>query len=207
MTRDETKKIIMAIVAFFPNWDPTRNGGNLSATVTAWYIVMSDFPYQPIEAALKAYVRVNKSGFAPSPGQLIDLMYEIAHDDDLSDMEAWRMVTRAVSNSIYNAEAEFAKLPPSIKKAVGGADVLREWATTTDVSSFQTVIQSNFLRSYRTVKAREAEDRAIPVEVRQLIKDTIAQLEAKPGLNHVETKPEPIPEPDLAKLEAKWHLD
>lgn len=175
MTRDETKKIIMAIVALYPNWDPAKNGGTVSATITAWHTVLGDYPYGAVAGALKAYSRTNNSGFAPSPGELIEIADRIAYNDDLSEMEAWSMVSRAIRNGIYGAEEEYKRLPEIVQKAVGGPSMLRVWAESTR-SEIETVVQSNFMRTFRAVKERQVTDRKIPADVRSLVAKTMAQM-------------------------------
>lgn len=192
MTRDEAKKIVRLMMVFFPNYDPQKNGTSLSEAVNAWEVGMSDLPYQVVEDGLVVWANSNHK-FAPIVGELRNLILGIANpDDDLDEMKAWFMVVKAVSNSIYNAEPEFERLPSIVQETVGGPNMLYKWATT-DEATFNTVIQSNFMRSFRAVKARKAEERAIPAAIRQRIKTTLAQLEVntKPRLNQTETKPEP----------------
>lgn len=64
MTRDETKKILMAIQSVFPNFHIE----NKTFTLDTWNMILQDFRYSDVEMALIAYVRTETRGFAPSPG-------------------------------------------------------------------------------------------------------------------------------------------
>lgn len=164
MLRDEVKKVIMVITATYPNWRPA----DMSFTVDAWAAMLSDFTYQQISAALKAFVVSDSTGFAPSVGQLVNMVDKLENaEGELSEMEAWSMVSVALRNSGYHAEEEFEKLPPLVQKAVGAPSQLRIWGTDPDYN--ESVTASNFMRTYRTVATRETEFRKIPESVRALI--------------------------------------
>lgn len=158
MTRDETKQILMRIQTTYPNWKPQ---GNISLVVDVWHEYLAEFQYKDILAAVKAFVLTDSSGFAPSVGQIINQLRKMVKGDELSDLEAWGLVSRALRNGYYGANEEFEKLPPNIQKAVGSPANLRNWATAED-SSVETVIMSQFLRSYKTVCAREDERMMLP---------------------------------------------
>lgn len=162
MTRDDTKKVLMRIQSVFPNWKPTAE---LRFVVDTWCEYLEDYTYEQVLMALKAYIATDTSGFAPSIGQLIDKVNSLTVKDELNEMEAWSLVSNALRNSTYNAEAEFGKLPSLVQKAVGSASNLRNWAQT-DTESVENVIQSNFMRTYRTVVARGKEYQKLPESVR-----------------------------------------
>jgi hypothetical protein len=83
-------------------------------------------------------------------------------------MEAWSLVSNAIKNGYYGAEEEFAKLPEVVQKAVGTPANLRAWAHT-DEASIENVVQSNFMRTYRTVVKRETEYAKMPTSIKNLI--------------------------------------
>lgn len=152
MTREETKKIIMIICSTFANFKPM----DLTYTVDAWNVMLSDFDYADISTALKAYILSDTGGFAPTPGQLVDKINKIKKPEELNEMSAWALVSKALRNGTYGAEEEFNKLPPLVQQAVGSPSQLRNWATT-DYESIENVVQSNFMRTYRTVCNRANE--------------------------------------------------
>ena len=121
--------------------------------------------------ALKAYILSDTSGFAPNIGQLVAKIRLLTKPQELSEMEAWSLVSKAIRNSGYNSVEEFAKLPPLVQKAVGTPDNLRNWAVS-DYRTIESVIQSNFLRTYGTVVKRESEINCMPNEIKALIDKT-----------------------------------
>ena len=165
MTREETVKIMRIICDSYPNYKPT----NLSEIVDVWCMMLSDYTYDEVSIALKAYITSNTSGFAPAIGQLIEMIKTITEGQELNDMEAWALVSKAVRNSAYNSVEEFAKLPSLVQKAVGLPDQLRQWAL--DENFNEQVASSNFMRCYRAELNRQREIARMPSEVRQLIQN------------------------------------
>lgn len=179
MTRDETVKIIRIMCDCYPNYKPS----NLSETVDVWNMMLKDCIYEQVSVALKAYIRSDTSGFAPSIGQLIGKIQKTSQPQELDGMTAWGLVSKALRNGTYGAVEEFNKLPPLVRQAVGMPDNLRNWATS-DYQAIETVIQSNFLKNYRTVVARSEELKCMPPEIKSLIDKTNensykAQIEQK----------------------------
>ena len=167
MTREETVKIIRIMVDSYPNYKPN----NISETVDVWNVMLSDYDYNLVAMALKAYILSDTSGFAPNIGQWVAKIRLLTKPQELSEMEAWSLVSKAIRNSCYNSVEEFAKLPPLVQKAVGTPDNLRNWAVS-DYQTIESVIQSNFLRTYRTVVKRENEINCMPNEIKALIDKT-----------------------------------
>ncbi len=109
-------------------------------------------------------------------------------------MAAWGLVSKALRNGTYGAVEEFNKLPPLVRQAVGMPDNLKNWATA-DYQTIETVIQSNFLRTYETVVKRANEINRMPDNIKSLIEKTNAnsykaQIEQKfqRGINTLNDK-------------------
>lgn len=164
MQREDVVKVLMMIQAAYPNYKPQDK----TIAVNTWYMMLKDYECQVVEAALKMYIATDTSGFAPAIGQIIDKIKSVTSPNELNGMEAWSIVSKALRNGYYGAEQEFEKLPVTVQKAVGSPDNLRNWAQS-DSKSIETVIQSNFMRTYETELKRQNEELKIPADVRQLI--------------------------------------
>lgn len=193
MTRDETKKIIMVISASYPNFKPQ----DIRMTVDTWQMMLDEYSYTQVSMAVKAYIASDTSGFAPSIGQVIGLMNKIEKPEELNEMEAWALVSRAIRNGYYGAEKEFEKLPPLVQKAVGTPGQLRNWSQT-DTESIENVVQSNFMRTYRTVVKSSQEIARMPESIRNLIEQTGQKMLGAKEIHTPETmiefKGEPLKE-------------
>lgn len=166
MTREETKKIIRIMCDSYPNYKPM----DLKETVDVWTMMLEEYTYEQISVALKSYILADTSGFAPSIGQLVAKVQTITQPQELNEMEAWALVSKAIRNSGYNSESEYAKLPPIVQNAVGMPSQLRQWAL--DETYNEEVAMSQFMRTYRTEVTRQAEFQKLPSEVQRLIRNT-----------------------------------
>ena len=176
MTRDEVINILMVIQAAYPNYKPQDK----TVAVNTWYMMLKDYEKEVVEAALKIYIASDTSGFAPAIGQLIDKINTVTAPPELNSMAAWGLVSTALRNGNYGAEQEFEKLPSTVKKAVGSPDNLRHWALS-DSKSIETVIQSNFIRTYEAEVRRKSEADKTPPDVRALIDKISNQKLLKSG--------------------------
>lgn len=169
MKRDEVKEIIMIMTYTYSNYKPA----DITATVDTWTAILASYKFEHIRAALHSYILSDTKGFAPTPGQLIDKIP--VQSFDMTEMEAWGMVNRALSNSSYHAKEEFDKLPSVVQKTLGRHEVLQEWAGM-EIDTVQSVIQSNFIRNYRTVLQREKERNKLPTRLREILEAAGAKM-------------------------------
>ena len=207
VTRDETIELLMMVQAAFPNYKPPDK----TVAVNTWFLMLADYPYQQVQMALKAYIATDTSGFAPSIGQIIDKMQMINSHAEQNEMEAWSLVSKALRNGNYKSREEFEKLPDLVKEAVGSPENIHNWAQS-DIKSIESVIQSNFIKSYRLVVNRQKEIQKLPKEIKAMISGNKAcggkRIE-KSQDDMLETKKEPaeerkcIPMPDRLKEKLK----
>lgn len=169
MTREQVGKLLMTIQAYYPNYNPPDK----EITLNAWYIMLAEYPEELVLQALRACIATNTSGFAPDVGQIMSKIQTISQPQELDGMAAWGLVSKALRNGTYGAIEEFNKLPPLVRQAVGMSDNLKNWATS-DYQTIETVIQSNFLRTYETVVKRANEINRMPDNIKSLIEKTNA---------------------------------
>lgn len=207
MTREETIELLMMVQAAFPNYKPQDK----TVAVNTWFLMLSDYPYQQVQMALKAYIATDTSGFAPRIGQIIDKIQMITNPAELNEMEAWSLVSKALRNGNYKSREEFEKLPDLVKEAVGSPENIHNWAQS-DIKNIESVIQSNFIKSYRLVMSRQKEIQKLPKDIKSMIsgnksydgnrieKSQDAILEAK---EDTEAERKCIPMPDRLKEKLK----
>lgn len=164
MNREETKRIIRIMADCYPNYNPA----DVSETVDVWTMMLEEYSYEQVSIALKSHVISDTSGFAPSIGQLVSKIQMLTQKEELNEMEAWHLVSKAIKNGYYGAEEEFSKLPELVQKSIGSHEQLRQWAQS-DLATVESVIQSNFMRTYRVVVERHLNVSKMPVEARKRI--------------------------------------
>ena len=167
MTREETKELLMMIRAIYPNFNVKTE--EMTPTINAWHLMLEDYPAEAIKGALQIYVKTNNTGFAPSVSQLIGSMFAAKENDQLSEGEAWALVKKAIQDGNYHAEERFAELPPVVQRAIGGASMIHQWAQT-DSDEVNTVVMSNFQRTYRAVLSKQEFGEKVPIAVSDTVK-------------------------------------
>ena len=178
MTREEIQDFMAMIQGVYPNFNPPSK----TVAVNAWEMALEDYEKNTVHAAFKMYMQSNTSGFAPAPGQIIDNIHKLTEPQELNEMEAWALVSKAIRNSGYNSVEEFAKLPPIVQKAVGFPSNLQQWALSENLN--KDVVMANFQRAYKIELQREKELQKMPKAIRRLIEKSnensyISQIEQK----------------------------
>lgn len=84
MTRDETKKLLKEITVLFPRF--MVNDEDKTMKVDLWAEVLQEEDFVKMHEALIKYSKSSNNGFAPSAGQLIELI-EIKHTEPYLDDE------------------------------------------------------------------------------------------------------------------------
>ena len=174
MTREETIRIMAVLKAAYPNYYKGMGREEANGVVALWQEMFADDDYPIVAAAVKAHIASDIKGFPPHIGAIRDAITKLMRPDEMTEMEAWGMISKALSNSGYNSREEFDKLPEVLRRIVGSPNRLREWALM-PTETVQSVVQSNFIRSYRARAASEREYLAMPGDVRALLAEAAAK--------------------------------
>lgn len=174
MTRDEFKILVKGMKAVYatPSFIPDKDAFEV------WYGLLIDIPYEVASAMIKSYMMTENK--IPTPADIRGESRKFVDSEELNEIEAWTLVSKAIRNGYYGAEKEFEKLPPTVQKAVGSPEQLRMWATT-DSKSIETVVASNFMKTYKTEVQRAEEYARLPEDVKAIMQkiSPLNRLESK----------------------------
>ena len=168
MTRDETKKLLMMIRAMYPNFNVKPE--EMTPTINAWHLMLEEYPAPAVKTALQIYVKTNNTGFAPSVSQLIGCMYAPIANEQLAEGEAWALVKKAIHDGNYHSQERFDELPPLVQRAVGNSEMIHYWASC-DSDEVNTVIMSNFQRTYKALLSKQEFSDKIPAQLVNIVKE------------------------------------
>ena len=171
MNYDETLAIMGVLKAAYPSYYKDMSRKDAEAVVGLWQAMFADDPAQVVAAAVKAHIATDRKGFPPHIGAIKDAITKVTAPEEMTELEAWGLVHKAICNGTYGSQKEFDKLPPVLQRLVGSPNQLKEWAMM-DADTVSSVVASNFQRSYKARAASEREFLALPSDVRQ----TMAQL-------------------------------
>ena len=174
MTRKDTGIIMDILAAAYPRF----YAGNVDMrnAINLWAEMFAHDDVALVAAAVKSVIESDEKGFPPTIGQVKAKMRLLTYGNELTEADVWGMVAKALRNGIYGSAEEFAKFPPTVKRIVGSAEQLREWATM-DSETVHSVVASNFQRSYRAISAREREIAKLPADVKALLPDVAKPMD------------------------------
>ena len=142
------------------NYQPFKD---LSVATGVWADAFKDVPFELVNAAVKSYMKRTTDDFRPNVGKITEEIDTILNGENLSEMEAWELIRKAVSGSTRSdssAYLEWVKLPRDIQQVVSADQILR-WQTM-NTNEMDTVVQARFIKSYQKVKEREFKNRVLP---------------------------------------------
>ena len=168
MTRQETGIIMDILTAAYPRFYRGSSAEEMRNVMKLWTDMFTRDDVALVAAAVKSVIEGDEKGFPPTIGQVKAKLRLLTAPKELTEAEAWDMVARAIRNGLYGAAEEFERFPPAVKRIVGSANTLREWARM-DTETIHSVVSSNFQRSYRAIAAKEKEIAALPPEVRAMV--------------------------------------
>lgn len=175
MTERETVQIMDILRIAYPQFYACRNAPDPKKAISLWAGMFVDDDFLVVAAAIKALIAADASSFPPTIGQVKARIQQITNPAEMTEAEAWALVKRALRNSTYGAKDEFDRLPVTVQRLVGDPEQLREWATM-DTETLDSVVASNFQRSFRNRAKQIAEYQSLPADIKAMIGGTSDRL-------------------------------
>lgn len=180
MNIEETKTILKVLRANYPHSFKDFTQEDTKDYLMLWQDFFKDDDYGLVKAAVKSIIAGDTREFAPNIGQVKDKMYSLVNRDEMTEQEAWLEIKKAISRSGWYAQEEYDRLPPLLQRLVGSADQLHDWSQM-DSDELNTIVASNFMRSYKAKSKSAKEYQMLPNEVKIGIETMIGKnlLEGK----------------------------
>lgn len=189
MNKTEAGKVIAILQVNYPENFRGKSDDVIKATVDLWARAFADEPYSLVAAAVMAHMVSDASRYMPPVGVIKAKVTELMKPDEMTEQEAWGLVAKALKNSTYGANEEFSKLPRAVQRAVGSASQLRDWAMM-DTETLQSVVASNFQRSYRVASQRDRDWEKLPSSLKAFVAElsntTLGRLDAPTQMGELE---------------------
>lgn len=175
MDRLETADILAVLKAAYPQFYNGLGAKDANRIVDLWAEMFKDEPVAVVALAVKAMIASRTSTFPPNIGEVKAQIIKMQMPQEMTAAEAWALVYRAISNSGYCAREEYDRLLPAIQRLVGSPNQLREWGMMNS-ETVQSVVASNFQRSYTARVKSDREYMALPSDIKQMISGVAQQL-------------------------------
>lgn len=175
MTKKETAQIYAILEIVFPNM--YKNVNKVDG-INAWHILIGEYDYGMVSKALESILRTSTSQFPPTPGQLIEEMRYInskldGNKNDISSEEAWEMVHRIICDSTYGVKDEMWNALPEVVKYTLRSKSWFKGKGMMDVATVDSVVKSNFLRTFNSAKNEFQKIQKMPTDVRARISECL----------------------------------
>lgn len=168
MTIQETGAIMDILTTAYPRFYAGANAPNPRRTMALWAEMFAEDDVRLVAAAVKALIAADEKGFPPHIGAVKAQLRKLTAPEVLTPMEAWALVLRAIKRSGYESRREFDRLPPVLQRLVGSPSQLRDWGMM-DEDTVNSVVASNFQRSYQARAKADADYQALPADVRSAL--------------------------------------
>ncbi len=168
MERSDVLKILAVLRGAYPQFYRGISKQEAEDTVNLWLDMFKGDDARIVTVAVKCLIESDEKGFPPTIGQVKSHMRLLTEKEELTESDAWNLVSKALRNGLYGSAEEFEKFPPEIKRIVGAPSTLREWAMM-DADTVHSVVSSNFRRSYRAIAQKEREIGKLPQDVRNML--------------------------------------
>lgn len=189
MNRSETSAILTILKTAYPQFYRGIDAKEAERTVSLWHEMFKDDPVDIVAVAVKAMIASRTNTFPPNIGEIKEEIAKMRAPNEMTAIEAWGLVAAATRNSLYNAQAEFDRLPPTVQRLVGSPLQLREWATM-DADTVSSVIASNFQRAYRVRSTSNREYMKLPADIKKVISGVADRLSLGDGSMETELEGE-----------------
>lgn len=180
MTKKETIAIMAMLKASYPRYYADMGAEDVETAINLWYTMLKEYDGKIVGQAVKSVIATSK--YPPTVAEVLEKIKLITGKEEMTEMEAWSYISKAVSNSTYHALEEWEKLPEQLQKVVS-PDLLRSWAVI-EGDDVQTVIQSNFLRTFRAKEKRRKDIESLPSSA----KDLMLECSKRFDMNAIEAK-------------------
>lgn len=164
MTRDETVTILGILKTSYPNFYKDMSKNEMYNTIAIWSEMFENDDLRLVKVSVKELVQTLK--FPPTIADIKQKMYELTNQETLP-IELWAKLKKAISNSAYNSEEEFEKLPEECKLFIQTPRQLKELSQN-DTETNNTVVKGQFLKQIETIQKRIKEDKQMLPEAREL---------------------------------------
>ncbi len=168
MTRKETAVIMEILKTAYPQFYTGPSAPDMRQTLLLWTEMFAGDDAALVAAAVKAFIAADTKGFPPHIGAIKNAMYQLVSSGGLDSGQAWELVRKAASNSAYESEKEFRRLPGAVQRIVGSPGQLYEWSLM-DSETFNSVVASNFQRVYRVRQEHSRQTALLPPNVKDVL--------------------------------------
>jgi hypothetical protein len=174
MNREETKMILQMLKGLYRKEFANDTPESLTLMLNIWSELLKDDNADQVANAVKAIASTDISPFSPTIGKIREVVTELYAPKRMTEQEAWNAVKKVLSYGVSDTSRAFNDLPDELKPLLD-KQTIREWANE-DLSKVNTVIASNFMRSYKSRSESNHKYEALPNSMKIQIESIKANM-------------------------------
>lgn len=157
MTKEEVKQILTYLKIQYPHsFDHLKSDTEANMFVAIWEDAFKDEDKKLVQAAVKNICLTSTSAFAPTIGQIKEMMIDMTGIGGMTADEVWNTARKFWCNlgtrSASEIEPRYLKLPEEVRKAFSISDMIQHAdMNTADVLQFE---KPRFMKEYRNIEAQ-----------------------------------------------------
>lgn len=194
MTREEVVKILTVLQTAYPLFYRSQSNEQLRDTVQLWQTMFADKDYRIVESAVRGLIATRMETYPPTIGSVNEMIQKLTNPE-MTEMEAWGYVRKALMNGAYGYKAEWEALPEVVKSAIT-PDQIHAWAT--DENFNEEVASSNFMRSFKARQKNNRETDMLPMNLQDMVRIATEKVTAVKQIETQKARPL-LPEPEPVK--------
>lgn len=167
MNKKDMAAILTILKVAYPFFYRNISESEIIDTVNVWTSMFENDDPRLVTEAVKALIQTHKD-YPPTIAHVKEKIRLLLEPNRMTELEAWTIVNKAIKDSYYNSARIFEALPEQIKAVVRVPEQLREWGQM-DSEVVNSVVASNFMRSYKAHMQHENTIKALPESTRELI--------------------------------------
>lgn len=157
--------ILSILKANYSFWAKGLSEIDIDAMVMLWKKQFKDDDPNIIANAVQSIIATDTSDYPPNIAKIKQMASVLLNGNRLTEQEAWGYIKRALPNASIQAKYDWSNFPQEVQELCTPRDLV-DWALNYTEDKIDTVIASNFMRSYRTKIVQNQQQNLLPSSVK-----------------------------------------
>lgn len=194
MNREEVIKALTVLQTAYPMFYRNQTSEQIRDTAQLWLSAFKDKDGDLVNAAVMALINTRTETYPPNIGAVNEMIQKLTNPE-MTEMEAWGYVRKALMNGAYGYKEEWEALPEVVKSAIT-PDQIHAWAT--DENFNEEVASSNFMRSFKARQKNDRETQMLPLNLQEMVRIATEKVSEVKRIETTKARPL-LPEPEPVK--------
>lgn len=186
MNEKQVLMILSILKANYGFWAKGLTQQDIDALVMLWLKQFEDYNPNIVANAIQSIIATDTSDYPPNIAKIKQMCSTLINGNKLTEQEAWHCVRKALPNASVQAKYDWEHFPREVQELCTPSDLV-QWGCHTDEKQIDTVIASNFMRSYREKVSQNKQQDLLPNSVKKSISGIVDSMKLE---NNTESEKE-----------------